>query len=374
MNTIELYEKLCEYKEFITELDQMPIFKELIPTLIKTRPFEGNKIAIAHVLVPNCLPLIFSITAGGGDITVTPYSNNFKVKPKVQEILNFLDIKLDLTLEDVSEFDFALDCAGKFIKNTPKFGIVELTRSGILKYLENSAGVPIVNVDDSITKIIETFFGNGEALYQAIKSFIGQPENILQNEKVAILGFGKIGRGSARKLKTLCDVIICDVDEEALKLAKKLGFKIVKISSNPQENSKAIGKVKLFITATGINHVVSSFFDKNLLKSDYLINLGAEDEFGPNYNEAEVFMSKYFPFNFNLEPPTPSKFIDPILASQVYALKYLISNSMSIGIHPLSKKIDQYLVSKFSELNQFDISDLKLYFFEYKDEISNLIK
>ena len=90
--------------------------------------------------------------------------------------------------------------------------------------------------------------------------------------------------------------------------------------------------------------------------------MGTTDEFGPDYDESEVFISKNKPFNFNLTPPTPNIFIDPILLAHVEGLRYALENEFSPGIHLLSKTIDRKIVQDFEFANNFDTSDLEKYF------------
>ena len=116
------------------------------------------------------------------------------------------------------------------------------------------------------------------------------------------------------------------------------------------------------MSATGFPNVITTNFIKAKINFDLCLNIGAVDEFGEDYNEKEVFMSKDKPFNFNLNPPTDNLYIDPILAAHVDGLRYLIENNLSSGMHNLPKSVDNRIITLFENFNNVDISDINLYF------------
>jgi len=74
-------------------------------------------------------------------------------------------------------------------------------------------------------------------------------------------------------------------------------------------------------------------------------------------------MSKDRPFNFNLNPPTPNRYIDAILSAQVEGLRYLISEDpLKNKIQPLPKEIDNFILTQFKKFNDEDINDIYYYF------------
>ena len=242
----------------------------------------------------------------------------------------------------------------------PKFGVIEVTRSGVHKYLSCKDDIAIISADDSKCKLLETFFGNPQSTLLGIKKFIGEPEIVLKNKILAILGFGKIGRGIARLFRNYCSVLVCDINDVVLEKANQLGFKTVKITNDKQRNFKSINNVDFVISCTGFANSVSQNFNK--LTHPTLINLGNYDEFGYDYSASDVFMSKDRPFNFNNDPPTANRYIDPILASEVEALKYMIENNLPKGFYQLPKEIDDGLVQLFLDYNKEDINDIDKYF------------
>lgn len=347
-----------DYDIFNNQLLEMPIFKNLLPIYAQEKPFQGLKIIIAHVLVPNTLPLIATVKEGGADITVIPSSP--AINKDVISILNAIGSPINYTLKSAKNFDFAFDVGGIFSNNLPKSGVIEVTRSGVHKYLPRKDDIAIISADDSKCKLLETFFGNPQSTLLGIKKFIGEPETVLKDKTFAILGFGKIGRGIARLFKNYCSVLVCDINDEVLQKANQLGFKTFKITKDKQKNYESINKVDFIISCTGFANSVTQNFNK--LTGPTLLNLGNYDEFGPDYSENDVFMSKDRPFNFNNDPPTANRYIDPILASEVEALRYMIDNNLGKGFHIMPKSIDEKLVKEFLKYNKESIDDLDRYF------------
>ena len=352
--------KLLRSKLIVEQLDQMPIFRELLKDYQENLPFKDLQIIISHVLVPNTIPLIACIMIGGGKILVT---NSSSVNNNdVIDILRSAGVEVRLNYYKATDYDYAIDVGGTFSKKPPKFGIAEVTRSGYHEYAKNGVKQVIINVDDSKIKLLETFFGNPKSVLRGIKQFLGEPETFLKEKELTIIGFGKIGRGIARLFQKYCDINVCDINSEILAKAQKLGFKTYLITDNKKLNSDFLIETDIVMTCTGFSQTMTKYFMKSALLGKLLINLGAVDEFGSDYTSEEVFMSKDRPFNFNLNPPTENHYIDAILAGHVEGLRYLVTNNLSSGIHPLPKNIDEKLLIKFKKHNNENISDLYRYF------------
>ncbi|MHA1983197.1 MAG: NAD-binding protein [Candidatus Hodarchaeales archaeon] len=347
--------------ELVTkQLNHMPIFKELLQNYQKSLPFKNLRIIIAHVLVPNTIPLIATIMAGGASILVT---NSSRANDTATlNLLESVGVEICLNYSDATDYDYAVDVGAVFANHPPKYGVVEVTRSGYHKYANNSSIPAIINADDSKVKLLETFLGNPESVLRGFTKFLGEPNSFLNGKTLAVIGFGKIGRGIARLFKDYCNILVCDIEPSVLEKAQKLGFETVLISENQEINGQALINSDIIITSTGFPQIITKYFEKSSLQEKLLINLGAVDEYGSDYSSEDVFMSKDRPFNFNLDPPTENKYIDAILAGQAEGLRFLVSNKLSHEIHPLPKDIDENLLNKFIEHNEEDISDIYKYF------------
>lgn len=335
------------------ELKTMPIFQRQLAVYQKEKPFSGKKVIVAHILVPNTLPLIYALIVGGADVTVRDCQPS-KIDESVKSLLEEAEI-LDLNIRSAKKFDYALDTTAFFRDHPPKIGVVEVTRTGIHRW--QGVNTRILNVDSTRTKLLETFFGNGKSVLRTLDHFTGDHVKYLEGKMIAIVGFGKIGRGLARLLRGITEVIILDKSPTVVNHASKLGFSAFLVTSDPMVNSQYLDGVDIVFTATGFEGVMSNYFTEF---EGTRINLGAIDEWGDNYTEDQIFHSKYIPFNFNLIPPTENMYIDPILFAHVDALRYL--DELQIGIHPLSKEADLAIMRKFEEYHNFDTSDIERYF------------
>ncbi|MCE7735677.1 MAG: hypothetical protein GPJ54_12415 [Candidatus Heimdallarchaeota archaeon] len=349
------------------QLITMPIHRTLIEEYRKTKPFEDVNIAVAHVLVPNTLPMIVAMIFGGANITVTnccpPTQDDFVIR-----FLNKIGCNVDLELKSANNYDYAIDCGGYFANSLPKIGSVEVTRSGIHKYNEiidksKNFNIQILSADDSKCKLIETFIGNPIAVLRGIEIFVNPNiDEYLKEKSVVIMGFGKIGSGLARLFRKYTGVLVLDINPRVLEKAEALGFETYLITDDTERNSSAVQNYQILMSATGFPNVITTNFIKSKLKFDLCLNIGAVDEFGDDYNEKEVFMSKDKPFNFNLNPPTDNLYIDPILAAHVDGLRYLIENKFSPGMHNLPESVDNRIIKLFEKFTDVDISDINLYF------------
>ncbi|MCE7735468.1 MAG: hypothetical protein GPJ54_11360 [Candidatus Heimdallarchaeota archaeon] len=335
------------------QLETMPIFRKQLKIYKKENPFSGKSVIVAHILVPNTLPLIYALIVGGADVTVRDCQPS-KIDEEVKLLLEEAEI-LDLHIQSAENFDYALDTTAFFRNHPPKIGVVEVTRTGVHRW--QGVNTRILNVDSTRTKLLETFFGNGKSVLRTLDHFTGDHKKYLEGKMIAVVGFGKIGRGLARLLRDITEVIIMDKSPTVVNHASSLGFSAFLVTNDPFLNSQHLDGVDIVFTATGFEGVMSNYFTEF---EGIRINLGAIDEWGDNYSEDQIFHSKFIPFNFNLVPPTENMYIDPILFAHVDALRYL--DDLQIGIHPLSKEADIAIMKAFEEYHNFDTSDIEKYF------------
>ncbi|MCE7735466.1 MAG: hypothetical protein GPJ54_11350 [Candidatus Heimdallarchaeota archaeon] len=335
------------------QLETMPIFQKQLRIYEKEKPFSGKSVIVAHILVPNTLPLIYALIVGGAEVTVRDCQPS-KIDYRVKSLLEEAEI-LDLNIISANNYDYALDTTAFFRDHPPRIGVVEVTRTGIHRW--KGINTRVLDVDSTRTKLLETFFGNGKSVLRTLDHFTGDHGEFLNGKLTAIVGFGKIGRGLARVLRNITDLIILDKSPIVVEQAINLGFSAFMVTNDKSVNSKFLDKVDIVFTATGFEGVMSNYFNGF---EGIRINLGANDEWGDNYTEDQIFHSKFIPFNFNLVPPTENMYIDPILFAHVDALRYL--DDLQIGIHPLAKEADFAIMRAFEKYHNFDTSDIEKYF------------
>lgn len=344
------------------EMMQMPILQELYSQYGKARPFDHIRVTLSQVLVPNSLPAVLCLLAGGATLIVTNCFPPALSKVAMQVLVDAgVDVELDSS--KASGSDYYLDCGGSLAGCPTPRGIVEVTRTGYHRYLPIAEHTAIINVDDSKTKLIEDFYGTSAAFIRAIDHFIDDNIKYLSDKILAIIGFGKIGRGIAFRTKQIAKrIIVLDVNDEALRIAETNGLEGYKVSNDPSSNSSLLKAVDVVVSATGFAGVVTKHFRSADLKGKLLINMGAEDEFGDDYTEKDVFHSKQIAINFNLTPPTENKYIDAILSAQLEAFRFMIEHNLPNGIHPLPESVDTFILRKFRSLHGVSLSEINTYF------------
>ena len=295
-----------------------------------------------------------SFLASGADLTICLD----RTLPFTEEALNFLKEKKVpfFEKEDLkgTECDIVLDCNGGMIGVVePKLGFVELTNSGKYKY--DGIKKPVINVDDTETKKLETFFGTGESLVRALHELGPVSEKEFEGTKAVVFGFGKVGRGVVHGLTSVgCQVVVVDPSEEARKVAKMKPGCLEAFDPSEKEKIKFhFAQSLAVVTVTGIDGWVSKEYDKaDFAGTRFLTNMGAEDEFGSKFSEDDI-LNKKFPVNFALKEPTLPLFLDPIFQAHNKAAQLLADGKAKEGFHPLDKTLDLEILKKWCELYPF---------------------
>jgi len=308
-----------------------------------------------------------SLLASGAELTISidrslPVCNNALNFLK-NSGLKFAEKK---SLKDVA-CDVVLDCNGGLVNIVdPRLGFVELTGSGKYKY--SSIKKPVINVDDSHTKKLETFFGTGESLVRALVELGSVPIKALKNSLVVVFGFGKVGKGIVHELVYHgCHVVLVDSYEKALDLAKNSFGCIDSLHTSNKEKIKEYLKSSLaVVTATGLDGWVSKEYRKeDFANVKILANMGAEDEFGSSFQNHEVLNNK-FPANFGLREPTKPMFLDPIFFAHNLAAKLLAEETLPFGLNPLDRSWDLSILNAWHSMYpDFNLSPA----FEHLEEL-----
>ncbi len=200
-------------------------------------------------------------------------------------------------------YSVVYDCGAGMKDIIPKKGMVELTRTSTEIYKNMS--FPVITVDQSKTKAIETGLGTGDSLVRVIQAITRQSiaaivlnwQNILANNrpnsplfltaflslinsdqlfiknKFMIFGFGKVGNGIASALESAGtpkkNIFIIEISSKAYMDAMKNGYQGLLLNGHTQESIEKIKQIIpdmwAIITATGVDGVVFSIFRKAIL-------------------------------------------------------------------------------------------------------------
>jgi adenosylhomocysteinase len=164
-------------------------------------------------------------------------------------------------------------------------GISEETTTGVHRLYqmqkEGKLLVPAINVNDSVTKSkFDNLYGCRESLADGIKR---ATDVMLAGKKVVVLGYGDVGKGSAKSMRSYgARVIITEIDPINALQAAMEGFEVTTIEEAVEEGD-------VFVTATGNKDVISFEHMKQMKDHAIVCNIGHFD------NEIQVAALKKTP-------------------------------------------------------------------------------
>lgn len=330
---------------------EAPFMHQQLIDWYNTRPFAGIRVLHHVPVVPNTLLKIACLIEAGAEVTVTNPSF-LSAHPRAVASLRAAGVRYVESLEDLAgePFDLYFDCGAELYQSLgkPLMGAVELTASGDNYYRNQSLNFPVISIDPTLTKQLETIFGCAESCHTAISQLTG----INPAEKIwVVFGFGKIGHGVAYFcLQHHARIIVVDTSEQRREEAKKLGLEAV----DPQDRvalETAVACANIVITATGHANCMDAY-PYEWFKGKILANIGVYDEFGPQFSTEEVLNHKR-PVNFVLDDPTPMRFIDPEFYIHNVAGLVLIQKLLANGVHSLPIEIDQPIIQRWCQYHSF---------------------
>ena len=304
--------------------------------MVDILPFAGLRVLAATPVFRNTLVQYRALLAGGAELSVGVANDSdagaeMPCDSGVVALLRESNIPV-LGLQDALKaesrgegFDLILDCAGQFSACHPKYGFVELTRSGV-QFYENSEK-PVYVADSGIVKRIETSLGTGEGYVRALLQLgygnvgrngadAGGAGAAFAGKSFVVFGSGKVGQGIVLQLlREGAHVQV--VTDKTRGVSPFLDANDVPVTDcNDLKSVVALVSAADFVvTATGVKGALDRpELTAALLSSKaVLANMGVEDEYGSSVPAGRVLAEKK-PLNFILEEPTHLKYIDASLA------------------------------------------------------------
>ncbi len=336
---------------------ESPFLNKQIEEWSISRPLTGIKILHHIPITHSTVRKVVALIQGGAEVALLRnQGNGFPVEEVCIKKLREASITVfDKPEEVTGEYDFFLDCAARLlrIKNLkpPRKGYVELTRSGLIHYAAVT-DKPVVSVDNSEVKKLETGLGTGDGVSRALKEVF---KIEVATFSILLFGYGKVGSGIAHYLKNdRAQVTVIDTDEEALNRAKKHSFKVILLQER-QMLRDALTACQMVLTATGIEGMMSKLFaqdDLTLFQGKILVNAGAEDEYGNHFQGHSGLLFKGDSINFANEVPTNTCFIDPTFVLHNRAILWIKEGKIPNGVHPVPKEEDSELLKAWYQLNR----------------------
>lgn len=328
------------------ERQTLPLLRALVTRYADERPFKGQAVVLGHLLVRNTLVVAEAIVAGGATLVLAEGHASPAAAPVIAELQRH-NVPILPNAEAVRRGDLFVDVSCILGKLRQPRGAAEVTRTGVLHY-QQLPPCPVVSADDCKAKKIEGFYGTGDGFLRAWRQL--RPADSPEGKRIVQFGYGKIGRGVAHRCRAAGLVVtVADLSAEARTRAAAEGFEA--LAADPSaELQAALKAADIILSVTSIPDVMSSGrIPPEWLRAGKatLVNLGAEDEFGPAFEDGEILGGRGLPLNFHLANPTQNRYVDAPLAAHVLALEALVSGGYPPGIHPLPEAMDRWLITEW---------------------------
>lgn len=240
-------------------------------------------------------------------------------------------------------------------------GVSEETTTGVHRlYQMMEAGqllVPAINVNDSVTKSkFDNLYGCHESLADGIKR---ATDVMLAGKVVVVLGFGDVGKGCARSMRSYGSrVIVTEIDPICALQAAMEGFQVTTIE-------EALAEGNIYVTTTGNRDVITLEHMTQMKDQAIVCNIGHFDNEiqvdklnnAPGVRQVNIKpqVDKYiFPkgnaifllaegrlVNLGCATGHPSFVMSNSFSNQVLAQLDLWKNNYEVGVYRLSKKLDE---------------------------------
>lgn len=308
--------------------------KEECPVLTYQREKWSKQTPLKDLIVLDCTPVFKNtlvkhlalITAGA-----KLYVGISDVMPFDREAVEYLlAMGIPVVRPDERNVipDLVLDCAGVFSSWIPTIGSVELTRSGVQKYIGKKK--PVYLADSGRIKQIETCLGTGESYFRAMSSLGYDDWN---DRRLIVFGSGKVGTGivTYAHRKGAEVIVVTDMnhitDSVREKASAIVDYRKHDLVRATVENAYAV------VTATGIANALEHLCLRDIISNStvLLTNMGVEDEYGPSIPTSRVLANKKT-LNFILEEPTRMRYIDATMALHNEGACHLSENPLVEGI------------------------------------------
>jgi len=164
-------------------------------------------------------------------------------------------------------------------------GVSEETTTGVHRlYQMKEAGkllLPAINVNDSVTKSkFDNLYGCRESLADGIKR---ATDVMLAGKVVVVCGYGDVGKGSAKSMKSYgARVIVTEIDPICALQASMEGFEVKTLEDSLDEGN-------IFVTTTGNKDVITADHMSKMKDQSIVCNIGHFD------NEIQVDELENFP-------------------------------------------------------------------------------
>jgi adenosylhomocysteinase len=358
----------------------MPAIADAKEYLIKSGHLNGKKVGICLVFEPKTAVMAASIAETGAEVSilahprgtrddvaaalatlgVNVYANSeADEKHHIQLINKFLDNNIEYLIDDGAGMTRIMHTVRRDALKSLK-GVAEETTSGVrpLRVMEREGTleVPCLAVNDARSKqLFDNVYGTGQS---GVMTIIDVTNINLQGKIVVVVGYGYVGKGTAKFLHELgARVTVTEIDPIRALQAIHDGYNVEKL-----ETMCPIADI--FITATGIGYSITADHMRLMKDGAILsingagppeISLGGKNPVQrgemarsavrtiPTGNDREIFLiADGDCSNCSAGEGNPIEIMDLSLALQMRAIDYLAANSESMDnkVYLVPKEID----------------------------------
>jgi len=328
-----IIKSIQEYSRDTYRPEEYPALNEQMQEWRSEQPLRGIRILDGTPLFANTLLKYVPLLAAGAELTAATH-DAIPYDPAMLPLLEQWGIR-HVHNDRSGEYDCILDCGGVHSCLTPKYGFGELTRSGYYHYQQ--CPQPVILVDDSRIKAIETCLGTGDGFLRGMKQ-LGYTD--FRNRRIVVFGYGKVGRGIAFYARREgAEVLVVDDPDMSvqpnIKLISRFDRKTV---------LEAVRTAWCVVTATGIRHAMrgNGAAEEILRGSQLAAAMGVEDEWGDELPPDRI-LNRNVPLNFMLKEPTRLRYIDPTMALLNVAALELLKGGLPSGIQKIASEVENHL-------------------------------
>ncbi len=292
---------------------------------LEARPLAGLRVLCGTPLFLNTLAQFAALLSGGAELAVV-YSDELGYDPAIPDFLAGIGLKLCHGTEEASAsgpFDAVLDCSALNRIVSVRLGYCELTRSGVHVYESDPPDKPVFAADSGRIKSIETVLGTGDGCLRGLRHIGVDPAG----KTVLLFGHGRVGRGIEYALTHVGATV-----------------RIVDPAQGHVFTPALLDGADLVISATGVRDALAPFAQLLLESGALLVNMGADDEFGPGIPPDRAVNAKR-PVNFMLPEPTSTRYIDPTLALHNAGILELMHGDGGPGILTPSAELEDTILA-----------------------------
>lgn len=239
-------------------------------------------------------------------------------------------------------------------------GVSEETTTGVHRlyqmYDSGKLLFPAINVNDSVTKSkFDNLYGCHESLADGIKR---ATDVMIAGKVVIILGFGDVGKGCARSMRSYgARVIVTEIDPICALQAAMEGFEVSTIEDSLSEGN-------IYVTTTGNKDVITIDHMKMMKDQSIVCNIGhfdneiqveklndinviktnikpQVDKYTFNNGNSIFLLAEGRLVNLGCATGHPSFVMSNSFSNQVLAQIDLWQNHYDIGVYRLPKKLDE---------------------------------